>query len=1395
MACFTFFLFWAANSFLSSASAASTFRLIEPVTQGSIYQRETDGVVGETDEGDDESEDGNSDRTFSCEYRWYNVCLKHEGPYPEPQDGEGPVIQLDTVQSIWMQIGWIFVAAFFITFLVASASYAVDADKQSFNHLQFNRNLWIGQQEFYDILIKPNRTGEILEYILGSLTAFCFLSFATRTHRGVQDDELSFVEALGMDMLDNSTTRVIEEVAAVLMLCCFIGRMYGAGADPEYRGLNCAGARYAVSSVLMWFDLIAMTPTLIDALSIFEKDMFPNLIWLRFPRLLDVLLKANSSSEGIGVLAKLMSDNSTLMMVSIYFLGFFWLFCSAAHYLTEHNNPELLWGTEEGYARYGSIPSALYYSLIDFNGEFPNADDFTAPWGRLNCMLISLLGTYTLSVPAGVLGASFESYVKENQARGDAEEQTRFEGRPRRETQDGHLQETSRKRLAPSTLVLVLASVANFVLDTYICQKPVDDWNHATSFETDSWQHRMLPYSRGGELLLAVPFFAEWVWRLATAQQLRVYFFSLWHLVDLVSWVPGYFLLVSLVTHGGAVEYLDEETNFWARYQLALHGACVMRLLKLDRYMGQMFWQLFRVLSDNKVIFKLTFILALTLWLLGSVLMYMAESRNPDDGTRSHFESIPLSLWMTALDFSGEAPLNDHGAFGKAVHAVIILLGVGIFTVPMGLFGAAFRERLDEMHSKTIESWTSFTINVPDALPASSSFRLSVGSPRNQRRTSLTSANQLEAIGHASFIFEQERAQGIYRDINDVYDPYLMQLIPGTWKYRLHKMLLGTQHPGNGPSASWLERTVVFATLLCCFTSSLETLPFFHDCSEDDKSAFDTGFGFAFQPEYCASAKASLVCISMLCMMVTTLEFFARLACHPIHQKVWLSVPGFADALILLDLICTLVHLVGVDMSYTALKVLKIARLWRLLALERFLPAWSQLKEVVIERGYQIGQVSYVLFTFWIFLSVLNWWFLHREFEVESGDHPFAYWYSNFWYSMLYSLIHMGGDYPMTEYPLGVRMYHLLSLFFAWAFVSMPAAIFSAAFRDALEARRIIEQSRRQKASSTICKTLRRVALRRRFRYVVLQAMAVHRSVSTQLLRSRTTNIGLTNLFEMVEKGPNYRRLLIFSTLSHLVLSMLRTVPQFSSDSLWWDLCLIPCIAFSVFNLVVRGATAFLNPAFKLSLTNYLVAFRTLTTIIAILIYFVDLFRFLVAGKRDLLPLACAVQMFSYSQLGWLVSSNAILSLIWTETRDIFIVTGYIASVFWILTSTLWYLFEEHWHDGELGMTDMFSTMYYTCIFLLGEWCNFDFSPLGAALSMLYSLVGVGIQAMPMATVADSLGSLMESGAYDAVIKRSRSADLDIARSRARSTLSSCRMSTDLELQNFSPNAPVRTDE
>mgnify|MGYP007080498911 CR=1 FL=1 len=47
--------------------------------------------------------------------------------------------------------------------------------------------------------------------------------------------------------------------------------------------------------------------------------------------------------------------------------------------------------------------------------------------------------------------------------------------------------------------------------------------------------------------------------------------------------------------------------------------------------------------------------------------MYYSERYNPDEGVRLFYSSVPRSMWMTFLNLTGESPLNDHTAQGKAV--------------------------------------------------------------------------------------------------------------------------------------------------------------------------------------------------------------------------------------------------------------------------------------------------------------------------------------------------------------------------------------------------------------------------------------------------------------------------------------------------------------------------------------------------------------------------------------------------------------------------------------------------------------------------------------------------------------------------------------------------------
>eukprot|EP00913_Durusdinium_trenchii_P009217 g8664.t2 len=195
-------------------------------------------------------------------------------------------------------------------------------------------------------------------------------------------------------------------------------------------------------------------------------------------------------------------------------------------------------------------------------------------------------------------------------------------------------------------------------------------------------------------------------------------------------------------------------------------------------------------------------------------------------------------------------------------------------------------------------------------------------------------------------------------------------------------------------------------------------------------------------------------------------EFAARFACHPKQSSLLLHPASVADLLVLLGSFpVTLAYLAGAEISYKVLNTARVLRLWRILL-----------------------RIEY------------NWYFLHSEFQLKSEEKTFACWYSNYWFAMQFSLIHMSGDYPMTEYPVKVRAMHICSLFVAWAFVTMPVAMLAAAFHDALEKRRLVAAKRRHEAMCKIVRMLRRVILRRRFRRGIAVLCQMH--VALAMMRS-----------------------------------------------------------------------------------------------------------------------------------------------------------------------------------------------------------------------------------------------------------------------------------------------------
>jgi len=151
------------------------------------------------------------------------------------------------------------------------------------------------------------------------------------------------------------------------------------------------------------------------------------------------------------------------------------------------------------------------------------------------------------------------------------------------------------------------------------------------------------------------------------------YVFSLMGLVDLVSFLPFFFLLAGM-----------EQTPALMLLQL-------MRLIKLTRY-SPAFHLLADVLRDEAESLLVSVMLMFIIFIFSSVGIYTFEHQVQPEA----FGSIPKAMWwaIVTLTTVGYGDVTPITAEGKIFATLITVVGVGLVSLPAGIIASGFTEQL-----------------------------------------------------------------------------------------------------------------------------------------------------------------------------------------------------------------------------------------------------------------------------------------------------------------------------------------------------------------------------------------------------------------------------------------------------------------------------------------------------------------------------------------------------------------------------------------------------------------------------------------------------------------------------------------------------------------------------
>jgi hypothetical protein len=484
---------------------------------------------------------------------------------------------------------------------------------------------------------------------------------------------------------------------------------------------------------------------------------------------------------------------------------------------------------------------------------------------------------------------------------------------------------------------------------------------------------------------------------------------------------------------------------------------------------------------------------------------------------------------------------------------------------------------------------------------------------------------------------------------------------------------------------------------------------------------------------------------------------------------------------------------------------LRMLRIIRLVKLDKYVPSITLIDDVIRLKFNALRVAFFAAITLWLIFAALLFMFEVNDDTNEVDPVPkygcfedcsMKDRFQNFFDSMVYTGIHLTGDYPIITYSWPSRAVNFCMVIAAVGVVSIPSGLIASGFVEIVQSKTKARLAREEAATPTPSEGIRAGDDWYEWKFRQLQGvdpppspwgpeMDYWQNAVNDFLNGKKAADGSKQWTAWSRTSRIFIFTIIIANIAAVVLESVPTIDRAVGNDPGNFFDTFEAFSVMVFAVeyISRLFSAPKNREALYSTAVYSTTFFGIVDFLSTAPWFFEQALFalgVLTPGDDNARIFRIVRMFRILQLEDFVVAFSKLDNVFRASKDVLKATGLMALIIWVGCAALFLIAEENnpnWRHcdasipahsnssdapgcydfattaecsafypdmcSQVVFTNMPNTLYLTAVFLGGEWGVVDFTWPGRLVCLFLCVVGIGLYAIPIGALFDSFGAIL----------------------------------------------------